>query len=83
MAQFSQEYLDMIRSVFEKRYKRKLTNKEVEIIAQRLINFGKVCENFYKKKKEAYGDKYQLWYKDFVKDTSLDNKVDKKSTRTR
>lgn len=66
MFQFSQEYLDLVRKIFEKRYKRKLTEEEVQLFAERLTNFGKVIKNFYKKKNEAYGDKYELWYKDFV-----------------
>ncbi len=65
MAQFSQEYLDLIRKVFEKRYKRTLTNSEVQLFADRLTNFGQVIQNFYKRKKEKYGDKYEVWFEDF------------------
>ena len=72
MSQFSQEYLDSVRKLFEKRYKRKLTQEEVELFAERLTNFGKVCENFYKKKKDAYGDKYKLWHKDFIERVKSD-----------
>lgn len=63
--QFSQEYLDLIRKIFEKRYNRVLTIDEVELFAQRLTNFGKVIQNFYKRKKEKYGDKYQVWFEEF------------------
>jgi len=65
MSQFSQEYLDLVRKIFEKRYSRVLTDEEVNVIADRLVNFGRVFQNFYKKKNEAYGDKYELWYKEF------------------
>ena len=65
MSQFSQEYLDVVRKVFEKRYSRSLTNDEVELFAERLLNFGKVIQNFYKRKKEKYGDKYDVWFEEF------------------
>ena len=65
MSQFSQEYLDVVRKVFEKRYSRSLTNDEVELFAERLLNFGKVIQNFYKRKKEKYGDKYEVWFEEF------------------
>ncbi len=71
MFKHSQEYLDKVRAIFEKRYKRKLTDEEVEIIANRLMNFGTVIENFFKKKKTAYGDKYDLWYKDFIESAKV------------
>ena len=63
--QFSQEYLDLIRKIFEKRYNRVLTIDEVELFVQRLTNFGKVIQKFYKRKKEKYGDKYQVWFEEF------------------
>lgn len=65
MSQFSQEYLDLVREVFGKRYKRVLTDDEVERFAERLLNFGKVIQNFYKRKKEKYGDKYEVWFEEF------------------
>lgn len=48
---YSQEYLNIIRKVFEKRYKRLLTQEEVELFADRIVNFGTVIQNFYKRKK--------------------------------
>lgn len=63
----SQNYLSLIRKIFEKRYKRKLTETEVKIIAFRLMNFGRVMQNFYHKKKEQYGNKYDMWLKDFIR----------------
>jgi len=69
MSQFSQEYLDTVRKVFEKRYNRSLTNDEVELFAERLLNFGKVIQNFYKRKKEKYGDKYEVWFEEFSEKT--------------
>lgn len=65
MSQFSQEYFDLVRKVFEKKYSRTLTNDEVELFAERLLNFGKVIQNFYKRKKEKYGDKYEVWFEEF------------------
>lgn len=65
MSQFSQEYLDLVRRVFEKKYNRPLTSNEVELFAERLLNFGKVIQNFYKRKKEKYGDKYEVWFEEF------------------
>jgi hypothetical protein len=62
----SQEYLNQIRKVFEPRYKRKLTDEEVEKIDWALINFGKVVKEFYQKKKELYGDKYEIWLKENI-----------------
>lgn len=56
----SQNYLESVRKVFEKKYKRILTETEVKIIAFRLINFGKVIMNFYHKKKQQYYDKYDI-----------------------
>lgn len=67
MSEPSQDYLSLIRKIFEKLYKRKLTETEVKIIAYRLMNFGRVIQNFYSKKKEQYGDKYDLWLKDFIR----------------
>lgn len=65
MSQFSQEYLDVVRKVFEKKYNRSLTIDEVELFAERLLNFGKVIQNFFKRKKEKYGDKYEVWFEEF------------------
>lgn len=65
MSRFSQEYLDLIRKIFEKRYKRLLTDEDVELFADRLVNFGTVIQNFYKRKKEKYGDKYEVWFEEF------------------
>ncbi len=65
MSQFSQEYLGVVRKVFEKKYNRSLTIDEVELFAERLLNFGKVIQNFYKRKKEKYGDKYEVWFEEF------------------
>ena len=65
MSRYSQEYLDLVRKIFEKRYKRSLTNDEVELFADRLVNFGPVIQNFYKRKKEKYGDKYAVWFEEF------------------
>ena len=62
---FSHDYLDLIRKIFEKRYNRPLSNEEVELIAERLTNFGTVIQNFYKRKKEKYGDKYKIWFEEF------------------
>jgi len=62
---FSHEYLDLILMIFDKRYNRPLPNEEVELIAERLTNFGKVIQNFYKRKKEKYGDKYEVWFEEF------------------
>ena len=62
---FSDEYIGLIRKIFEKRYNRSLTNEEVELFAQRLTNFGIVIQNFYKRKKEKYGDKYEVWFEEF------------------
>jgi len=62
---FSDEYIGLIRKIFEKRYNRSLTNEEVELFAQRLTNFGIVIQNFYKRKKEKYRDKYEVWFEEF------------------
>ncbi|MFH1543257.1 MAG: hypothetical protein ABIE03_01860 [Patescibacteria group bacterium] len=43
------EFLRQIRKVFEPRYKRKLTEEKVEIIATNLTNYAKVCHNAYSK----------------------------------
>jgi len=51
--------------IFDKRYNRPLPNEEVELIAERLTNFGTVIQNFYKRKKEKYGDKYEVWFEEF------------------
>ncbi|MDD3661653.1 MAG: hypothetical protein PHG63_01175 [Candidatus Dojkabacteria bacterium] len=67
MTDISEAYLSSVRRIFEKRYKRKLTETEVKLIAFRLLNFGRVIQNFYHKKKEQYGDKYDIWLKDFIK----------------
>ncbi len=61
MSQFSQKYLNVVRKVFEKKYNRSLTNDEVALFAERLLNFGKVIQNFYKRKK----DKYEVWFEEF------------------
>jgi len=74
MSEPSQEYLDKIRVMFEKCYKRKLTETEVKIIAYRLLNFGRVIQNFYSKKKKQYGDKYDLWLKDFIESSENNNR---------
>ncbi|HQG57508.1 MAG TPA: hypothetical protein PLX79_00845 [Candidatus Dojkabacteria bacterium] len=66
---FSDEYIGLIRKIFEKRYNRSLTNEEVELFAQRLTNFGIVIQNFYKRKKEKYGDKYEVWFEEFSEKT--------------
>lgn len=66
MSELSQNYLDKIRFIFEKKYKRKLTETEVKIIAFRLMNFGRVAQNFYQKKKQLYGDKYDIWFKENI-----------------
>lgn len=66
MSRFSQEYLDLVRKIFEKRYKRLLTVEEVELFADRIVNFGTVIQNFYKRKKEKYGDKYEVWFEEFL-----------------
>lgn len=66
MSEPSQNYLDKIRLIFEKKYKRKLTETEVKIIAFRLLNFGRVVQNFYHKKKQLYGDKYDIWFKENI-----------------
>ncbi|MBN1916056.1 hypothetical protein JW796_03655 [Candidatus Dojkabacteria bacterium] len=66
MSNLSQKYLSLICGIFEKRYKRKLTETEAKTIAYRLLNFGRVIQNFYSKKKEQYGDKYDLWLEDFI-----------------
>ena len=65
MSRFSQEYLDLVRNIFEKRYKRLLTDEEVELFSDRLVNFGTAIQNFYKRKKEKYGDKYEVWFEEF------------------
>jgi len=66
MSEPSQNYLDKIRIIFEKRYKRELTEIEVKIIAYRLLNFGRVIQNFYQKKKLKYGNKYDIWFEEFI-----------------
>lgn len=66
MSEPSQDYLDKIRITFEKKYKRKLTETEVKIIAFLVLNFGKVIQNFYQKKKLKYGDKYDIWFEEFI-----------------
>ena len=71
-SRFSQEYLDLVRKIFEKRYKRSLTNDEVELFADRLVNFGPVIQNFYKRKKEKYGDKYEVWFEEFSEKTKAE-----------
>lgn len=71
MSEPSQNYLDKIRSIFEKKYKRKLSETEVKIIAFRLMNFGRVIQNFYHKKKQQYGDKYDTWFKENIE--SIEN----------
>jgi len=70
----SPEYLDKIRKIFEKRYKRKLTETEVKVIAFRLLNLGRVIQNFYHKKKEKYEDKYDIWFEEFIESTKSTNK---------
>lgn len=72
MSRFSQEYLDVVRKVFEKKYNRSLTNEEVALFAERLLNFGKVIQNFYKRKKEKYGDKYEVWYEEFSEQAKVE-----------
>lgn len=62
----SKSYLELIKRIFEKRYKRELTETEVKIIAFRLLNFGKVVQNFYHKKKQQYGDKYDIWFNENI-----------------
>jgi len=58
--------------IFDKRYNRPLPNEEVEPIAERLTNFGKVIQNFYKRKKEKYGDKYEVWFEEFSEKTKAE-----------
>ena len=85
---FSHEYLDLIRIIFEKRYNRSLTNEEVELFAQRLTNFGIVIQNFYKRKKEKYGDKYEVWFEEFSEQAKAEEsrnayELDTKYARTK
>lgn len=71
MGELSSSYLEKVRIIFEKRYKRKLTEMEVKTIAFRLMNFGRVVQNFYHKKKQQYGDKYDIWFKENIE--SIEN----------
>lgn len=63
----SQDYFNLIRKIFEKRYKRRLSETEVKVIVFRILNFGRVIQNFYHKKKQQYGEKYDFWLKDFIR----------------
>lgn len=54
-------YLGYLRYIFEPRYGRKLSDKEAEKIADNLIAFGKVIEEFYRKKKKIHGKNFDKW----------------------
>lgn len=45
-----EDYLELIRRIFEKRLKEKLSDERVENIAQALMRFGGVCHNFQSRK---------------------------------
>jgi len=76
MSRYSQEYLDLVRKIFEKRYKRLLTDEEVELFSDRLVNFGTAIQNFYKRKKEKYGDKYKIWFEEFSEQAKAEERID-------
>lgn len=70
MWNLSKDYLSQVRKVFEPKTKRKFTDEEVENMANALINFGLVVQEFYRKKKELYGDKFDIWLKENILDGS-------------
>jgi len=51
-------YIRYLRYIFEPRYGRKLSQKEVESIADNFFAFGKVIEEFYRKKKKIHGKNF-------------------------
>lgn len=67
-------YLSYLRYIFEPRYGRKLSQKEVENIANNLFAFGKVIEEFYRKKKKIHGKNFDKW----VKENIIDNEMNPK-----
>ncbi|MBD3362147.1 hypothetical protein GF362_00325 [Candidatus Dojkabacteria bacterium] len=68
---YSKVYLGYLRHIFEPRYGRNLSDKEVSTIADNLIAFGKVIEEFYRKKKKIHGKHFDKW----VKENIVDNEV--------
>lgn len=45
------DYLELIRRIYQKRLNETLTQERVQSIAEALMRFGGVCHNFYSKKK--------------------------------
>lgn len=43
------EFLKQIRIIFEPRYKEKLSDERVEIIAKNITEYAKTCQNAYAK----------------------------------
>jgi len=50
-SEFSDKYLELIKRIFTKKYKRELSYEEIVRIARNLSRFGAVCSNFDRKQK--------------------------------
>lgn len=57
----SEEYLELVRITFQKYYKDPLTQGKIEVLAENILTFSKVIMEFYLKKQELYGDKFETW----------------------
>ncbi|QQR93621.1 hypothetical protein IPJ91_00500 [bacterium] len=60
MIQVSEYYLELVRTIFQKYYKKPLTQEQIEQLAENILAFSKVIMEFYLKKQELYGDKYEI-----------------------